>query len=830
MVALERTNLYSKVHHRSPIEGLGGFTMPISFDRSVCCNLNETTSREWLITNGLGGYAAGTIAGVLTRMEHGLLVASLPGTTTAELLLAKLDEEVIFDERTYLLGTNEYRDGTVNPSGFVHLETFRLEEGFPIFTYRLGGIDGIMLEKRIWMPPGRNTTYIQYRVLRTTTYDKGYRRSGITGVLSNGYSRQSEYSDVTQRTLTLTLLPLTAYRPHNKPQYGNQDWYFQVQHHRSDEHSETEKQHSLVLLPKGVAGCTVRAWDKAHPYHILAVGHPNSQVTFLPTGVWYWNFLRRHDATAGRPPTDDLYLPGVIRATLWPDEEATLTIVVSAEELSSLLLRPNQINLSYTRAVEHQQSLLRNTQQTQRFFGEWGEVAHANRFSTLPLTVTPDPYAGGEELLLLLLQAGNRFVAQYRLPHNEYTGDHDLLFGHPESFPMLLSTYYAMENSTRETLIALPGLLLTTQRYDEALRILQGLARYFKQGLLPDHFPQPYSTLKEQDYGSVDTTLWFFCALDAYLRATRNYELLEEFYYKLAECIDWYLRGTSNGIRVDPRDGLLHAEQTGKALTWMNAVVDGKPVTPRSGKAVEVNALWYNALALMNEWSQHLFSTGRLTHTPALYREQLALCKRNFQQRFWYSTPQGSYLYDVIDGPTGDDTSLRPNQLFALSLRYAVLAEEYHTSVFDTVTAALYTPYGLRTLAATDPKYCGQPGEQQQAQLQALHQGSVWSWLIGPYTDALLKSRRNIYDMARSRMKDIQDEYFWRRGIQHLEPFLKQFNEDLLMMDGGVYDGEAPHQSHYRTASALSMGELLRTYEALSNMQVIQQKVRIGHS
>src|SRR5437588_8740691 len=145
--------------------------MPIAFDRSVCCDLNETISCEWLVTNGLGGYAAGTVAGTLTRMEHGLLVAQVGDEVASRLLLAKIDEEVVFDQRTYYLGTNEYQDGTLNPSGFVHLETFRLEEGFPVFTYRLGGIDGIVLEKRIWMQQGRNTTYIQYRVLRTNTAD-----------------------------------------------------------------------------------------------------------------------------------------------------------------------------------------------------------------------------------------------------------------------------------------------------------------------------------------------------------------------------------------------------------------------------------------------------------------------------------------------------------------------------------------------------------------------------------------------------------------------------------------------------------------------------------
>ena len=199
----------------------GGYCMPITFNRSICYDLNETRSREWLITNGVGGYAAGTIAGVLTRMEQGLLVSSPLETTTPQLLVAKLDEEVVFDRRTYYLGTNEYRDGTLNPSGFVHLETFRLEEGFPIFTYRLGGIDGIILEKRIWMPQGQNTTCIQYRVLRNTTAHE-------TAYTGNGYGHHFTYSEATQREMTLALLPFSAYRPYNQPQSANNDWHFQV--------------------------------------------------------------------------------------------------------------------------------------------------------------------------------------------------------------------------------------------------------------------------------------------------------------------------------------------------------------------------------------------------------------------------------------------------------------------------------------------------------------------------------------------------------------------------------------------------------------------------
>ncbi len=326
--------------------------MPITFDRSICRDLNETISREWLVTNGVGGYAAGTIAGVLTRMQHGLLVTSQKDAASPQLLSAKIDEEVVFDERKYYLGTNEYRDGTLNPAGFGHLEAFRLEEGFPVFTYQLGGIDGIMLEKRIWMPHGFNTTYIQYRLLSTSDFRNATQQVGRTSWRRNSEELSSEefvrnngfpaYPEAAQRMLSLTLLPLSAYRPHSQPQYGNNDWHFQVQVHSNSQQQASGEQddagddYGLPLpMPKGVTGCTIRAWDGATPYSIFAVGHPDSQLSFIPTGVWYWHFLRRHDQAAGRPAIDDLYLPGVIKAKLWQCKDSVLTIIVTAEELGS---------------------------------------------------------------------------------------------------------------------------------------------------------------------------------------------------------------------------------------------------------------------------------------------------------------------------------------------------------------------------------------------------------------------------------------------------------------------------------------------------------------
>src|SRR5579885_629405 len=626
-------------HRPSPIEGLGGSDMPVMLDRSRCCDLNETIAREWLITNGRGGYAAGTVAGVLTRMEHGLLVTLPPGATTPQLLLAKIDEEILFDQRTYYLGTNEYPDGTLNPSGFVHLETFRLEEGLPVFTYHLGGVNGIILEKRIWMEQDHHITDIQYRAFRNAIHDPQAHRKSSTS--ENGRRRCYEYAETAPRTLSLTLLPFVAYRPYNEPQRGSNDWHFQVQMRRAGDFIDNNTSGLATAFHTGIAGCTIQANEEAHPYHILAVGHAESQVTFLPTGVWYWNFLHRRDQTKHHLTTSDLYLPGVIRATLQPDEQATLTVIISTEELSWQYLQPERLGSSYQRSFERQQRLLQHALQPWRYFGEGGEAAQAHHLRVLPLTTTSDPYAGGEEYLRFLLQAADHFLIPCNTVNSGEKGS--VFLGESENVPSLLANYFQMKNSTRDALIALPGLLLATEQFDEGLRVLRRCKQYFRDGMLPNCLPLPDAKPEASDYSNADATLWFFYALDHYLQTTHHYELLAEFFIPLQKCIDGYIQGAANSIHIDTTDGLLYAHQPGKALTWMDATINGIPVTPRSGKPVEVNALWYYALSLMHEWSQYLKNRGCFGHMPSYYDELLTQCQKSFQQRFWYA--RGGYLY-----------------------------------------------------------------------------------------------------------------------------------------------------------------------------------------
>lgn len=793
--------------------------MPITFERTICRNLDETISREWLITNGLGGYAAGTVAGTLTRMQQGLLVAALPEETVPQLLLAKIDEEVLFDQRTYYLGTNEYRDGTLNPAGFVHLESFRLEEGFPIFTYRLGGVDGLMLEKRIWMPQEQNTICIQYRVLRTSIPQQGAGSSpswqrGRPGY--SGYLHSYGYADSTQPALTLALLPFVAHRPYDQPQYGQHDGQFQIQIHQQLADSPSEEEDLLPALPRGIAGCTIRAWDKRTPYHLLAIGRPESQAQFIPTGVWYWHFLRHHDQAAGLPATDDLYLPGVIRARLWPEKDVALTIIATTEELNLLPFTQKAINRSYEQALDYQRGFL----QAQSYFGEGGSAVQT--FPVLPFANTSSSHIQSDEFLSLLTQAGDRLLTRRTLPYQDPAGNSAFFFRAVEHIPAITPGYYHLEDSTRETLIALPGLMVATRRYGEAQRMLRSIARSFKQGLLPDRSPGACRAgLEDEDYRNADAALWYFYALDKYLLATRDYELLDELYPRLAESVSCYIQGTCHGIGIDPADGLLRIGITDFPLTWMNAVAQGRPVTPRTGKPVEINALWYHALSLMHEWSHLLYQRGRITHHRDQYAQQAERCRRSFNERFWYQ--DGGYLYDFIDGPAGNDARLRPNQLLASSLRYAALDPERQTSMLDVMTRHLLTPAGLRTLAPGDPAYRGQIPQAHTEVAYALHQGSAWPWLIGPYIDTLLKvgdSSPETRNTPRNRETSVYKEYVWRKGLQILEPFCQQMEREMLGSISDVYSGDAPHTGGPRPTSALSIGEILRAYKMLAHLGV----------
>jgi len=348
----------------------------------------------------------------------------------------------------------------------------------------------------------------------------------------------------------------------------------------------------------------------------------------------------------------------------------------------------------------------------------------------------------------------------------------------------VMAGYHWFNDWGRDTMIALEGLTLCTGRLREARAILRTFIRYVRNGLIPNLFPEGE---REALYHTVDATLWYFHALERYLDYANDRELLRELFPALQTIIDCHVRGTDFGIGMDARDGLISACADGYQLTWMDAKVGDWVVTPRRGKPVEIQALWYNALALMATWA------AELDVDAAPYRALANRASASFNQRYWAA--RQAYLLDVIDGPDGDDASLRPNQILALSLRHPILDESHWQAVVSSVKAHLLTPYGLRTLSPDSPNYQGLYQGSLLARDAAYHQGTVWPWLIGHFIDAWLR----VHGSAAA-------------AQGHLRAFESHLLEYGVGSISEICDAEAPHQPRGCIAQAWSVAEVLRAW------------------
>ncbi len=338
-------------------------------------------------------------------------------------------------------------------------------------------------------------------------------------------------------------------------------------------------------------------------------------------------------------------------------------------------------------------------------------------------------------------------------------------------------------------MISLPGLLLSTGRFSEAREILLRYAEWADEGMIPNRFTDDGSV----EYNAADATLWYFQALHSYVAASGDEDIIRRLFPRLAEIMGWHFKGTRYGIRVDPSDGLLFAGREGSQLTWMDARVGGCPVTPRIGKPVEINALWFNALNLMCSWARHVREPA---HSYELAAET---CGANFRRRLWYET--GGHLFDVIDGPDGNDSTLRPNQIVAVSLPYSTLDSRQQKSVVNAVERVLVTPYGLRTLSPDEPAYAGEYRGGPAERDRAYHQGTAWPWLIGHFADAH-------YRVYRDR----------RRIAELLRPFRRHLAEAGVGSISEVFDGDSPHAPGGCIAQAWSVAEILRISTNLASL------------
>ncbi len=700
--------------------------MVISFERENCSNLSIAESREWLVTNGIGGYASGTITNLLTRRYHGLLIAALEPPLGRTLLLTKLDETVGYKEENYPLHCNRWADGTINPEGYKQVESFYLEGTIAVWKFSFADV---ILEKRIWMEQGENTTYIHYNLL-----------SG-------------------SQPLNLAIKALINHRDHHHNTYAN-DWQ--------------------ISIDKTNKGVRVRPFPKATPLYLLTHPHIDDKtLVSTPANDWYYGFNLAVEKYRGQQELEDHLHAITFNAQL--EVGKSLTIVASTKENpttngeQALALRR-----AYDQQIIQKFATAKTSQPEEKnpLVKFWKSLA-AGSSQTKPQVTKPKP-----EWINQLVLAANQFIVDRKSTK------------HPDG-KTIIAGYHWFEDWGRDTMISLPGLTICTGQLNVARSILETFGKYVDRGMLPNRFPDSGAT---PDYNTVDATLWYFEAIRAYYEATEDDQLLAELFPVLAEIIDWYRRGTRYNIQLDTDDGLIYAGEAGSQLTWMDAKVGDWVVTPRIGKPIEISALWYNALQIMDKFAQKLGKDN-------LDYERLArLIKEKGFARFW--NQEGGYCYDVIDTPNGNDASLRPNQIFALSLppmgkySYApLLRPDQEKQVMDICTHKLLTPYGLRSLASDDPEYNGVYGGDIYQRDGAYHQGTVWGWLIGAYAIAYLR----IYD-----------------NPAKAEEFLKPMAEHLMVHGVGsiseIFDGNEPMAPRGCIAQAWSVAEVLRAWSVINQV------------
>jgi predicted glycogen debranching enzyme len=676
---------------------------PLALGRESLGSFEAASGREWLVTNGLGGFAAGTISGANTRRYHGLLIAALQPPVARTLLVAQLDATVIYRGRRIDLSSNEYIGGSVHPDGWRRLAEFRLEGTLPVWRWI---VDDATIERRVWMAHGRNTTYVRYTVIEASA------------------------------SLTLELAPLCAHRDYHSHQRGRPDY----------------------RVSRVANGVRIDAWVGAPA---LSIFHERGD--FVDGPEVYWNFHHRREVERGLDDGEDLFRPGHFVATQHMGDDATLVLTAERDAPQSPLE-------SYAAECARQQRLL--------------DAADASAA----------PADGEPAWIRRLVLAADQFVVERRASDRRPLGD-TVIAGYP---------WFA--DWGRDTMIALPGLTLACGRPELTARILRTFAQFVSEGMLPNRFPD---SGEPAEYNTVDATLWYFVAVESCWRATRDRALLAELYPVLEGIVAAHERGTRYGIRVDEADGLLAAGVPGVQLTWMDAKVGDWVVTPRIGKPVEINALWFNALLAMRDFAGEL---GRAEEARR-YLARAERVARSFDTAFWLE--DAGYLCDVVDGPEGElaadgrrrDRSLRPNQVFALSLPHPLLDNGRARAVVDVCARELWTPVGLRSLGRDDPRYAGRYVGGPRERDGVYHQGTVWSWLAGPFA---LAHYRAYGDAARARA------LLAGLGAHLAEACLGQVSE--------IFDGDAPHAPRGCVAQAWSVAETLRVWRELNECQTEKRR------
>jgi len=651
--------------------------------------------REWLVTNGLGGYASGTISGAATRRYHGMLIAAHPAPLGRVMMVNHLSESLrLPDYRTVPFGGEEKESGELHIHGAEHLVDFRLEAGLPVWRYE---VEGFLLQKRVFLAYRHNTAFVQYRL------EKG-----------SGPAR-------------LKLRPCVHFRGHD------------------DHVSETVCATCKLSVVEGRFELTGGAQWPA----LRMMVHGGGKAGFTVRGEKTDDIIYRVEESRGYHYEGALWSPGQFRLDLEPGRDATL--VLSTEPWETVT------------AIDPDTALVHERERRLRLVEQAAPAARTGFAAELVL-------------------AADQFV----FTPAARVADAARARAHGDEARSVIAGYHWFTDWGRDTMISLEGLTLCTGRPADAGYILRTFAQHIKDGLIPNLFPEKG---QEGLYHTADATLWYFHALKRYLDYTDDRATLRLLLPKLKEVIAHHVAGTHYGIGVDPADGLLRQGAEGYQLTWMDAKVDDWVVTPRRGKAVEICALWYNALRLTESWVKA--EEGEAAARE--YGDRAETARASFNRRFWYQA--GGFLYDVLDGPDGKaDPALRPNQVFAIALDHPVLDPARWPRVLQVVKDKLLTPVGLRSLAPGEPDYKPQYFGNLRARDAAYHQGTVWAWLIGPFVDAWVRT----HPADRPGAAALLD------GFRH------HMSEACVGSVSEVFDAEAPYTPRGCIAQAWSVAEVLR--------------------
>lgn len=669
--------------HNPPVRRYGLATAFIDFGAAACSDLPRVESREWLVTNGIGGYACGTAAGTLTRRWHGLLVAATDPPAGRTLLLSKLDALVTYRGERYDLGNNRWRGGSVTAPGLRWLVRFHLEDLVPTWTWCL---KDAMLEARVFMLQGRNATVVHWRYA------------------------------VGSSDLRLQLGALVAHRPHN------------------------------LLTPRGAAAPMVEkiargvrvSWP---PYD----RHPEGSELFLQAdgavpspGTQWWNdFELPVEASLGYDSLDQHFHAATFDLVMKPGEERVF--LASTDAATAEPLPPPAALLE---AERRRADLLAD-----------GAACH-----------------DAPPALRQLALAASQFIVDRPLPGGGR--GHSIIAGYP---------WFA--DWSRDALISLPGLLLVTGRREVAEDVLRTLAAFERDGLLPNRFPSPGEPALDN---AADAPLLFILAVERTFHAGADVTFVKEMLPPMRRIAEAYARGTRHGIGVDPADGLLRAASPGEQLTWMDARVGDRVVTPRMGKPVELNAMWHAALLGLAEMEEAAGGDG------AAWKAAAARAATSFG-RFW--SPSLDCCVDVLDGPGGAEAVVRPNQLFAVSLGRDLLPPVQALRTVERCLLDLWMPLGVRTLAPGSPGYRGIYAGPVHERDEAYHMGVAWPWLFQPLMAAHLRVHHDPAAVA-----------------DFMHPFVNHLREACVGQVSEVFDGDPPHRPGGCFAQAWSVASLLELW------------------